>query len=395
MPTFFEHSLLAGSLGLVSLVIPMLLAKREISQAYVMLALFLFFSSCANALPIVTQAFPSLERYSLAIVVPSYIVQPICLWFYVTAMCSPSKWHIQQSRKLHVVLPVVALLYALAVITTPTEYVTELMHETEQPLSSTAELLAMSTFAFMLVWIVQSLIYMSLTVRRLLTYRKELKHLFSSNNKREMGWVLFIIFGIALVWLLSFSALVVSFSGKSVDALINTLLLSYFALLWLLSFWGLRQKPGFNEQYLPPEDIELLMPLATPEDTPAKYHRSGLDEARCENIAAKIEQVMKDRSLYLNPDLSLKLLANEVGEKPNYVSQALNQKLNSSFFDYVNDYRVRFSQQLITENKLPIIEVAFASGFNAKSSFYKAFKTKTGQTPKQFYAQSPTQCHQE
>ncbi|WP_166836030.1 helix-turn-helix domain-containing protein [Rheinheimera pleomorphica] len=384
MPTYFANYLLAGSLGLVSIVIPMLLARREISQAYIMLALFLVFTSLANALPIFIQAAPGIELYSLAIVIPSYICQPIFLWFYVKAICSPTDWHIKQNRYLHFVLPALALIYALVLIFMPSEYLVELMQGQEQTLSQTAELLAMSTFAFMVIWIVQSSFYIYLIISRLITYRRELKQLFASNDKREMGWLFFIISAISVAWLLAFCALLLSFSGEANNALTNTLLLTYFALLWLMSFWGLRQKPGFNERYLQQEDLDAIATLTTMEDTSAKYNRSGLDEARSEKIADKIEQAMIAKSLYLNPDLSLKLLATEVAEKPNYVSQVLNQKLNSSFFDYVNSYRIEHSKQLISENKLPIIEVAFASGFNAKSSFYKAFKMKTGLTPKQF-----------
>jgi len=389
MPTYFANYLLAGSLGLVSIVIPMLLARREISQAYLMLALFLVFTSLANALPLFIQAVPGIELYSLAIVIPSYICQPICLWFYVKALCSPTLWHIKQNRYSHFVLPALALIYALVLISTPSEYLTALMQETAQPLSQTTELLAMFTFAFMVIWIMQSAIYIYLIIKRLLAYRRELKQLFASNDKREMGWLFFIISAISVAWLLAFCALLLSFSGEANNALTNTLLLAYFALLWLMSFWGLRQKPGFSERYLQQEDLDAIASLTSLEEAPAKYHRSGLDEARCEKIAEKVEQAMKTKSLYLKPELSLKHLAAEVAEKPNYVSQALNQKLNSSFFDYVNGYRIEYSKQLISEKKLPIIEVAFAAGFNAKSSFYKAFKMKTGQTPKQFAASAP------
>ncbi|MGI5308676.1 helix-turn-helix domain-containing protein [Rheinheimera sp. WS51] len=384
MQTDFANYVLAGSLGLVSLVVPMLMARREVSQAYVMLALFLIFTSVANALPMFIQAFPSLELYSLAIVIPSYICLPLWLWLYVKALCSPTLWHIKQNRNLHYVLPVLSLLYALALLCTPSPYLVELMQGQKQPLSQTTELLAMFTFAFMLIWLMQSSIYIYLIIKRLLAYRRELKQLFASNDQREMSWLFFIISAISVAWLLAFCTLLLSFSGEANNALTNSLLLAYYALLWLMSFWGLRQKPGFSERYLQHEDLDAIAALTTAEDTVAKYNRSGLDDARSAKIAEKIEQAMKAKSLYLNPDLSLKLLAAEVAEKPNYVSQVLNQKLNSAFFDYVNSYRIEHSKQLIKQNKLAILDVALESGFNAKSSFYKAFKMKTGLTPKQF-----------
>lgn len=384
MQGYFMNYILAGTLGLVSIVIPMLIARRETSQAYIMLALFLIVTSCANALPLFIHAVPTLELYSLAIVVPCYILQPICLWFYVKGICSPTIWHVKENRNLHFVLPAFSLCYALVLLFMPTHYLAELMQDHAQTLSQPAEWMSMFTFAFMLAWVIQSSIYVYLIVRRLLAYRSELKQLFASNDKREMGWLFIVISGLVVVWVLAFSAFVTSLFEQSRSALTCALLIGYFTLLWLISFWGLRQKPGFNERYLQKEDLETITALHTEEDTPQKYTRSGLDEARSQKIADKIEQVMKAKALYLNPDLSLKLLASEISEKPNYVSQTLNQILNSSFFDYVNSYRIEYSKQLIVQNQLSILEVALASGFNAKSSFYKAFKTNTGQTPKQF-----------
>lgn len=380
----FVNYFLAAALGLACFVIPMLLARRKISQVYVMLALFLVFTACASALPIVIHALPALEPYSLAIVTPSYILQPLCLWLYVKGLCSPTPWDIKKTRPLHFVLPGLSLLYASLLLFTPVQYLRELFESNEQPLSQPAELLAIVTFGFMLSWIVQSAVYLYLIVRRLLAYRSELKQLFASNDKREMGWLFVVISGLATVWTLAFYMFVMSVLEQPNSTLTITLSVGYFILLWLISFWGLRQKPGFNQRYLQKDELESIAIFPLYEQTPAKYTRSGVDEERAQKIADKIELAMKTQSLYLNPDLSLKLLAAAITEKPNYVSQSLNQILSSSFFDYVNRYRIEHSKQLIVQNQLSMLEVAEASGFNAKSSFYKAFKANTGQTPKQF-----------
>lgn len=258
------------------------------------------------------------------------------------------------------------------------------MQGQEPELVRSAEVLALVTFMFMLIWIIQSSGYIYLIIRRLVTYRRELKQLFASNDKLEMGWLFFIISGISIVWLLSFFSLVLSFSGKADNVLTNTLLVSHFFLLWLLSYWGLRQKPGFNERYIQEDDLNEVVTMAHTDHLPKKYYRSGLNEEHSQKIAEKVESIMKAESLFLNPQLSLKMLAFEIAEKPNYVSQALNQILSNSFFDYVNEHRIEYSKKLLLEKKLSILDVALESGFNAKSSFYKAFKAKTGLTPKQF-----------
>lgn len=152
------------------------------------------------------------------------------------------------------------------------------------------------------------------------------------------------------------------------------------------AFFGLRQKPGFHNRYLKQEDHALIEVIGatTGSETSKKYARSGLDRHMCKQIAEKIELAMHSNKLYLNPSLSLGVLAKEISTQANYVSQVLNQTLEKNFFDYVNSLRVAHSKTLIVLGELSILDVALASGFNSKSSFYKAFKKETGQTPIQY-----------
>ena len=123
--------------------------------------------------------------------------------------------------------------------------------------------------------------------------------------------------------------------------------------------------------------IELIKNIEQPEVLNVRMVKEGDEEVEGEEDEEDEERSMKDNR---------KDDGDDTLERNN---PKRLRKLNSSFFDYVNSYRIEHSKQLISENKLPIIEVAFASGFNAKSSFYKAFKMKTGQTPKQFAASAP------
>lgn len=384
METFFADQILAAAIGLVSIVIPMLIMRRGISQAYSMLALFLLCTAVAHSLPILIKFIPSLELYSLAIIIPSYIFQPVCIWFYVKGICSSTPWELRQNSRVHFVLPLLSIFYAIAITIMSPEQLSMILYEQDQPLSSVAENIALITFVFMIAWTIQSIIYIVFIVTRLIQYRRELKQLFASNDQREMGWLFFIISGLPIVWMLSFSSLMMSFSGAVNDALINTLLISHFLLLWLLSYWGLRQKPGFSDRYFKKEEVAEIITSVINTRSSEKYMRSGIDESVSAKIAQKVESAMQAKCLYLNPDLSLKILASEIGEKPNYVSQALNQILQKSFFDYVNDYRIEHSKTLLTREALSVYDIALDSGFNAKSSFYKAFKKNTGLTPKQY-----------
>lgn len=120
-----------------------------------------------------------------------------------------------------------------------------------------------------------------------------------------------------------------------------------------------------------------------------QYARSGLDEARRAQLLARIDAAMTRGALWRSADLSLADLASAAGAKPFYVSQALNQGRAESFFDYVNRHRVREAQKLLRETDAPVLEIAFAVGFNAKSTFNSAFRKLCGTTPSLWRASGP------
>jgi len=97
--------------------------------------------------------------------------------------------------------------------------------------------------------------------------------------------------------------------------------------------------------------------------------------------AGKLEKLMQTEELYLDPNLSLPMLAKRIGVSTNILSQTLNEKIKSNFFDYVNKYRIAASLPMITKRNSTVLTVAMNVGFNSRSAFYKAFKRETGTTP--------------
>jgi AraC-like DNA-binding protein len=91
--------------------------------------------------------------------------------------------------------------------------------------------------------------------------------------------------------------------------------------------------------------------------------------------------------VYLKPDLTLPVLAEEVGCSVNHLSQVINSGFEMSFFDYVNNYRVRHAKELLLKmdgKKGAILNIAFTVGFNSNSAFYAAFKKHVGMAPAMF-----------
>lgn len=83
--------------------------------------------------------------------------------------------------------------------------------------------------------------------------------------------------------------------------------------------------------------------------------------------------LFQDNQIYLNPQLNITATAKELGTNRTYLSNYLNQKLNTTFYDYVNGWRIRHSEQLLQTTDLSLDGVAELSGFNSLSSFRRNF----------------------
>ena len=95
--------------------------------------------------------------------------------------------------------------------------------------------------------------------------------------------------------------------------------------------------------------------------------------------------------LYLDASLSLPKLAKHIAVSPSYISQTLNEHIGMNFFDYVNHYRVGAAKTQLSSTDSTVLEIAMNVGFNAKSSFYTAFKKETQLTPLQYRQQCLSQ----
>ncbi len=122
-----------------------------------------------------------------------------------------------------------------------------------------------------------------------------------------------------------------------------------------------------------------------------RYAKSGLSQAGLRAVLARLINAMEKDRLYLDSQLSLPQLSEQLGCSINHLSQAINEGHGVSFFDYVNRYRVQEATRILSREggvAPSILDVALAAGFNSTSTFYAAFKKATGQTPAQFRRQA-------
>ncbi len=101
----------------------------------------------------------------------------------------------------------------------------------------------------------------------------------------------------------------------------------------------------------------------------------------------KIEYHIIQYKSYLNPNLSLKILSENLNLSEGYISQLINKKSDKNFSDYINSLRVDDARKMLVNseyNNYTILAIGLESGFNSKSSFYTAFRKITGMTPAEY-----------
>jgi len=102
---------------------------------------------------------------------------------------------------------------------------------------------------------------------------------------------------------------------------------------------------------------------------------------------ASLKKSMIDNKLFLNPDLNLSLLSEHTSIPQKTISFVLNQSLNKSFNEFINEYRIEcFKEKIIQPelDNLTIAGIALECGFSSQATFQRAFKQITGVSPSQF-----------
>lgn len=101
----------------------------------------------------------------------------------------------------------------------------------------------------------------------------------------------------------------------------------------------------------------------------------------------RLEAWFERKRPYLNPELSLRELAEAIGFTENRLSIVLNEGLGTGFYELLNRYRLAHFEQLAADRELrerTVLDLALESGFASKASFYRSFRGAHETTPRAF-----------
>jgi ligand-binding sensor domain-containing protein/AraC-like DNA-binding protein len=118
-----------------------------------------------------------------------------------------------------------------------------------------------------------------------------------------------------------------------------------------------------------------------------KYGTSSIDGERMDEACEALRALMEEEKVFLDPDLTLKKLAQRLAIHYNHLSRIINERYGESFNNYINRHRIEEAKKRLADPAFAdknILEIMLETGFYSKSTFNTAFRKFTGSSPSDY-----------
>lgn len=305
-----------------------------------------------------------------------FLIGPFLYLYLVAATRATSiTW---KQRMAHCLPAFMALAFSVPITLWPAS---EKLRAIQNDLATTGEkdLLLVAASAHVLLYLLASLVQ----ARR---FSVGLKTEYSNLDSIKSRWLLAFIVINLVVWTCWFVALATDARFVWVESIASSIA------VYGLGYAGLRYGAVFgrsvhDDATETPYSVSVL-PSAKPEEIGnEKYAKSTLRAEQSADYQKRIAAHMEIEKPYLEPNLTLRSLSDQLLISPHHLSQVFSTDMNTSFYDYVNRCRVAEVQRCLNDpayNQQTILDIALAAGFSSKATFNGVFKKTVGVTPSHY-----------
>ncbi|QEI13108.1 AraC family transcriptional regulator [Cellvibrio japonicus] len=208
-------------------------------------------------------------------------------------------------------------------------------------------------------------------------YRNRLKITHSNIERVDIRWLISLVIGFLVIAImeagLAFAKILhlfVPFHPHWFEVIGLTGYYVVFVLVLALVFTSIRYFSGFiaiaqreAHRQIPEENL---------------FNRHFIDN---------IDTTMRAHKPYLQPDLTLDMLAETLEIPARDLSLIFSRHFDSNFYEFVNRYRIEEAKRMLADPKhkgKTITHIYLDAGFNSKSVFNTLFKKYLGQTPSEY-----------
>ncbi|MCI1955905.1 MAG: helix-turn-helix domain-containing protein [Oscillospiraceae bacterium] len=145
-----------------------------------------------------------------------------------------------------------------------------------------------------------------------------------------------------------------------------------------------RENGGFTEElYYTARMIDILVLLC--QSTPLQVNIDNLKNRKSKSVGLeKIGKSFEFIEKNYMEDIHLKDIARAAGFSEYYFSRLFKEVTEKNFHQYLNEYRIKKAEILLTNPNYTISETAYAVGFSSISTFDRLFHQNKGCSPQDF-----------
>ncbi len=224
----------------------------------------------------------------------------------------------------------------------------------------------------------QMLLYLAFTLQLYFSYRKKIEHFFSNTFKLELNWIRNFLFAYSFLFMYG---LIQIFINEIISSL-------HWTQKWWLQFFSalIVLYVGIKGYFT--DTIKLTsLNFESTEDKGNKIVASSKISEDIQVKKKQLEAYFEKEKPYLNPDLNLIELSDQLHMNRAELSEVINTGFGCNFNDFVNGFRIAAVKGMLEKGEhqqLSLLGIALESGFNSKATFNRVFKKQTSLSPTEY-----------
>jgi AraC-like DNA-binding protein len=215
-----------------------------------------------------------------------------------------------------------------------------------------------------------------------------IRHLKDPQEKKWIITLLTIVSILLIVWLITaLAGLILDYdisSSMNVLALFATFIIHWTAYIGIYKYKLAKNKEAISN-FLNEDLANSYTNLQIVENSRPEEYKESIT---ADNLYfQKLEILCKEQHIYTDSTLNREKVAEKLGISAGYLSQIINTITGDNFANYINQYRVEAVKEMISNSEYEnynLLTMGLESGFTSKTTFYKAFKKVTAQTPNEY-----------
>jgi AraC-like DNA-binding protein len=215
-------------------------------------------------------------------------------------------------------------------------------------------------------------LYLLKSFQLLKKFRKEEKEAFSFQQSplTYLNFFLFSVTACLFTWAISFLNAVL-FNDEISFVNYESIWVAIPVFIYVIGYFSLKQPELFR----------------IPFEEKSTEKKARLTESEAIVLKQKLDSLMQNERVFLDSNLTLRDVSETLQTSTNNISWLLNNVYKTTFYDFINGYRVEEFIEKIKNNEHlthTILALSMDVGFNSKSTFNKAFKITMNETPSNY-----------